>query len=56
LLTGRKATSGFEPLLSEKAEGETQSPEPSSADVPELNPFLARILERVTQNERERST
>jgi hypothetical protein len=41
--------------LPEKAEGETQSPEPPSADVLELNPFLARILERVTQNERERS-
>ena len=50
-----EATSGFEPLLPEKADGETQSPEPSSRDVPELNPFLARILERVTENERERS-
>jgi hypothetical protein len=52
---GEKATSGFEPLLREKAERETQSPEPSSPDVPELNPFLRRILERVTQSERERS-
>jgi hypothetical protein len=51
-----KATSGFEPLVPENADGETQSPESPSADVPELNPFLARILERVTQNERERAT
>ena len=51
----KKATRGFEPLLPEKADGETQSPEPSSTDVPELNPFLARILERVTRNERERA-
>jgi hypothetical protein len=50
-----KATSGFEPLLREKADGETQSPEPPSPDVPELNPFLARILERVVQHQRERS-
>jgi len=50
-----KATSGFEPLLPEKPDGETQSPEPSSRDVPELNPFLARILERVTRSERERA-
>jgi hypothetical protein len=42
--------------LPEKPDGETQSPEPSAADVPELNPFLARILERVKANERERST
>ena len=55
MVAGEKATSGFEPLLSEEAEGETQSPEPSRSDVPELNPFLARVLERVVQNERERS-
>ena len=51
----KKATSGFEPLLPDNADGETKSPEPSSRDVPELNPFLAPILERVTGNERERS-
>jgi hypothetical protein len=50
-----KATSGFEPLLPDKPEGETQSPEPSAPDVPQLNPFLARVLERVLQNERERA-
>jgi hypothetical protein len=38
--------------LREKADGETQSPEPSSGDVPELNPFLARILARVKSSER----
>jgi hypothetical protein len=36
--------------------GETDAREPASDDVPELNPFLARILERVKQNERERSS
>jgi hypothetical protein len=51
-----KATSGFEPLLPEKADSETESLEPGSTDVPELNPFLARVLERVKANERERLT
>jgi hypothetical protein len=41
--------------LREKAEGKTQSPEPSSSDVPELNPFLARVFERVIEAERARS-
>jgi hypothetical protein len=40
--------------LREKAGGGTDSPEPCKPGVPELNPFLARILERATQNERER--
>ena len=50
-----KATSGFEPLLREKADGLGDSLEPSVGDVPELNPFLARVLERLRENERERS-
>ena len=48
--------SGFEPLFPEDAGSEREAREPSSDDVPELNPFLARILERVKQNERERSS
>jgi hypothetical protein len=50
-----KATSGFEPLLREKADDEGQSPEPSLSDVPELNPFLVRILERVKASDPERA-
>jgi hypothetical protein len=50
-----KAPSGLEPLFSEKADAERQLTEPSPADVPELNPFLARVLERVKQNERART-
>lgn len=38
--------------MPEKPAGETQSLEPSSPAVSELNPFLARILARVTENER----
>ena len=50
-----KATSGFEPLLRENADGLGDPLEPSVRDVPELNPFLARVLERLRENERERS-
>jgi hypothetical protein len=52
--TADKATSGFEPLLPEKTGGQGDSLEPLPPDVPELNPLLARILERVKANEAER--
>ena len=47
--------SGFEPLFSENADPERQLTEQPTRDVPELNPFLARVLERVKQNEQERA-
>ena len=50
-----KATSGFEPLFREKPDGADDSLELAPGDVPELNPFLARVLERLKQNEREGS-
>ena len=50
-----KAPSGLEPLFPEKQAGKPRSPEPAPADDSELNPFLARILERVKQNEWERT-
>jgi hypothetical protein len=50
-----KAPSGLEPLFSENADPERQALEHSAPAVPELNPFLARVLERVKQNEAERA-
>lgn len=49
------APRGLEPLFSEDADSERQLTEPAPGDVPELNPFLERVLERVKQNEAERS-
>ena len=50
-----KVPSGFEPLFSENADPERVVTEQPAPDVPELNPFLARVFERVKQSERERA-
>ena len=52
---GVKAPSGLEPLFSEKADPERQALEQPALSASELNPFLARVLERVKQNEQERA-
>lgn len=54
-VTSEKAPSGLEPLFSENADPERQALEQQAPQVPELNPFLARVLERVKQNEAERA-
>jgi hypothetical protein len=41
-----------EPLFPEDVGGEDESREPPSGDAPELNPFLARILETSKETER----
>ena len=50
-----KAPSGLEPLFSENADPERQALEHPAVSGSELNPFLARVLERVKQNEAERA-
>jgi hypothetical protein len=50
-----EAPSGLEPLFSENADPERQVLEHPAPEVPELNPFLARVLERVKQNEAARA-
>ncbi|HET9438485.1 MAG TPA: hypothetical protein VFO64_09795 [Gaiellaceae bacterium] len=54
-VTSEKAPSGLEPLFSENADPDQQALEHPPPAVPELNPFLARVLERVKQNEAERA-
>jgi hypothetical protein len=54
-LSQSKAPSRFELLFSENADPERQALEQTAPAVPELNPFLARVLERVKQNEAERA-
>jgi hypothetical protein len=50
-----KVPSGFEPLFSENSDPERLGIEQPETEVPELNPFLAQVLERVKQNEAQRS-
>lgn len=45
-----KAHTGFEPVSDAKARGEAEP-----VERPSLNPFLARVLERVKQSERDRA-
>ena len=52
---GLEAPSGLEPLFSENADPERQALEHPASSGSELNPFLARVLERVKQNEAERA-
>ena len=46
-----KAHTGFEPVSHAKGDGEVEV-----VERPALNPFLARVLERVKQSERDRAT
>ena len=50
-----KAPSGLEPLFSENADPERQALEHTAPSGSELNPFLARVLERVKQHEAEKA-
>jgi hypothetical protein len=51
----KKAPSRFELLLREEEDNERGVLEQPATDVPELNPFLAGVLERVKRIERERT-